>query len=269
PWVSFLPDHQKTAATSGGLRRALSARLERLCLRHARAVITNSQHLAGEMRAAFPNLAVCWIPNGTDPERLPRTKHEPFPGLSLAYVGSLYVGRDLQPVLRALQLFLRRNPDAQADGTRLRVAGAMAPEHQARFVAQVEELALQKHVEFLGTLPPADALTLLHRSTLAIVLAQQQRMQVPAKIYESVSLHVPTLVVTESDSASAKESDRIGAISIEPDNIEAMVTLFEELWSGSRPRRTPPRVPVDYAGLAEEMARTLNSVIEPAHAHNG
>src|SRR5256885_5040333 len=48
-----------------------------------------------------------------------------------------------------------------------------------------------------------------------LVLAQYQPLCVPAKLYESVALGTPTLVIAEPDSAAAREARRLGAMTVD------------------------------------------------------
>src|SRR5690606_41092399 len=129
---------------------------------------------------------------GIDPERLPAVEPGPEPGLSIALVGTLYAGRDLGPVLIALRSSLDRHPEARAQ-TRLHVAGSLSGGNEARLRDQMAACALDDVVIVHGVLPATEALALLGRSHLALVLAQDQELQIPAKLYECVALGVPTL----------------------------------------------------------------------------
>jgi len=104
---------------------------------------------------------------------------------------------------------------------------------------------------------PTAAAELLIRSSVAIVLAQNQGFQVPAKIYESVGFRVPTLVVTEAGSAAAREAHRIGAWAVSAGDVAGIAKIFSRLWEGSAPSRQEPCEPVDYPTLAQSMAETL------------
>jgi hypothetical protein len=109
----------------------------------------------------------------------------------------------------------------------------------------------------LGILPRSAALELLKTSHLALVLAQDQPLCVPAKLYESVGLGVPTLVIAETASAAAREARRVGAFSLEPHDAPGMIALLRELASGRIPTSVQPVAPISYASLAERMALML------------
>src|SRR5204862_92893 len=72
----------------------------------------NAQQLAAALTERYPDVPVVCVPNGVDPAGLPGRAPRPYAGLSVAYTGTLYAGRDLGPVVQALRLFLARHPEA-------------------------------------------------------------------------------------------------------------------------------------------------------------
>src|SRR5207245_7830177 len=91
--------------------RALSQPLERLAFGAAHGVVTNTHPLAEALAARYPAVPVACVPNGVDLECLPPLARPRYPGLGIAYAGTLYGGRDLAPVVRALRVFLERHPE--------------------------------------------------------------------------------------------------------------------------------------------------------------
>jgi glycosyltransferase involved in cell wall biosynthesis len=257
PWAGLMAKDWGRSFYESRLNRTQIPALERRIIHAADRVIVNTPEFARVLAGSYPHASIAMVPNGVDPERLPSAPAELFAALSIAYVGTVYAGRDLSPVLRAMKLFFDRNPRAREDGSRLRVAGPMDDVHAARFNGEVAALELGAEVEKLGVLPSGDALRLLSRSRLSVVLAQNQELQIPAKLYESVGMHVPTLVIAEPDSAAAREGERLGAFTRQPGDIPGICDLFEQLWSGGIPQRVPPRRPIEYAHLATEMSDLL------------
>ncbi|MGH7467395.1 MAG: glycosyltransferase [Longimicrobiales bacterium] len=257
PWISFVPKTHRTIGSALPFRRFALYLLERLSFKWSAGVITNAQSFAAALSQRWPHLAVRWLPNGVDLERLPEPNRDPIRGLQLAYVGTMHVRRDLEPVFRAMGMFFTRHPAAAGDGSTLRVAGHAAGVQHDRIQVQLSSSGVQEHVQLLGVLPAQDALALLNSSSLAIVLAQDQGIQVPAKLYESIGLRLTTLVIAEPDSASAREAKRIGAILRSPDDVAGICALFEQVWSGQMPSRRDPAEPIDYAHLATRMSDLL------------
>jgi glycosyltransferase involved in cell wall biosynthesis len=199
----------------------------------------------------YSGLRVTHISNGIDPERLP-AREERYEGLSIAYAGTLYLGRDLSPVVRAMRAFIDRRPEAAAT-LKLRVAGNMDAALATRFRDEISAAGLGEAVEILGPVSSAEAMQMINRSHLGLVLAQGQPTQIPAKIYESIGMGVQTLVIAESTSAAAREARRVGAVTLEPADTDGIVRLLETIWS-ARDSRVTPLAPIAYDAIAARMA---------------
>jgi glycosyltransferase involved in cell wall biosynthesis len=255
PWSSVhqmhLPQDRIILAERFFLRR-----LERLVFSRAARVIVNTREFASALRDGEPELDVVWFPNGIDLEQLPARDPSGVEPGSIAYVGALYAGRNLSSVLAAMSLLLRDRPEA-ASTLRLNVVGPLDSPHRERMHDDIAAAGLASRVSIHGAVPRAQALKLLSRSHLALVLAQDQPMCVPAKLYESVGLGVPTLVIAEEGSAAACEAQRIGAMTLEDGNVEGLRSLMEDMLAGRLPTKIETQTPISYADLAVQMDRLL------------
>jgi len=267
PWFIDLRDPwarpvAKARQSDSRIRRwmgqALFPQLERLVFRAAQGVIANTDQHARALAVRYPDLAIACVPNGVDPEALPPPAPDPYPGLGIASAGTLYLGRDLTPVVRALQIFLERHPEAAAAGSKLRIAGHVDASLAATFDDAVTAAGLGQHVEVLGPLPRAQALDVVSRSRLVVVLAQEQALQIPAKLYETVAMGIPTLVVAGADSAAAVEGARLGAVVCDPADVAGIACVLERFWRHDSRVRAPCPVPITYqaiAPLVDELLR--------------
>jgi hypothetical protein len=259
PWAGPVTDAWRSSPMyRSGLARWLLPRLERLVIRSADGVLCNTREFAAALSDRYGDATVDWIPNGVDMASLPATRDEPFAGLGIAYAGTLYGGRSLEPILQALRLFLGRHPQAAEDGTRFRLAGHIDPAHAPRLSAEVAALGLSGHVEHVGVLAREAALRLAARSRLAVVLAQEQQLQVPAKLYELVAMGVPTLVVGERESAAASEARRLGAIAVEPDAVPKIARVLAEAWEGLAAPPNREATLLDYRDLCQALDAVLS-----------
>ena len=95
------------------------------------------------------------------------------------------------------------------------------------------------------------------RNGLALVLAQQQEYQVPAKLYELVGLGIPTLVVAEEGSAAGSEATRLGAWRVDENDVAGLTEVLAAAWRdvGKTPRRSAVRV--DYMAIAADADQVL------------
>jgi hypothetical protein len=245
------PDDRLILAERWFLRR-----LEKLVFPRAARVIVNTREFASALRKTDPDLDVVYFPNGIDMEQLPARDISSVERASIACVGTLYAGRNLSMVFAAIRELLRDQPGA-ASTLRLNVAGLMEPRHREKMEGEIAAAGLTSMVSIHGVLPRAQALELLSRSHLALVLAQDQPMCVPAKLYECVGLGVPTLVIAEVDGAAASEARRIGAMSLDSNDVDGMRSLLRDMLSGRIPTTIVPTTPVSYADLAVQMDRLL------------
>lgn len=236
-------------------------RLERLVFPRAAKVIVNTREFASALRKTDPDLDVVYFPNGIDLEQLPNRDINAVERGSIACIGTLYAGRNLTMVFAAISALLRDRPEAGSMVT-LNVAGLMESRHRENLEAEIAAAGLTSVVSIHGSLPRAQALELLSRSHLALVLAQDQPMCVPAKLYECVGLGVPTLVIAEVNGAAASEARRIGAMNLDTNDVDGMRFLLNDMLSGGLPTTIGPTTPISYADLAVEMDRLLREAPE-------
>jgi glycosyltransferase involved in cell wall biosynthesis len=256
PWAGPLSDAWRdTPFFRSRVARWVTTRLERLALSSATGIICNTREFTEALRRRYPALHIQWVPNAVDRSLLPARSGELYPGLALTHVGTMYGGRDLGPVLRGMRRLFDLHPEAATNGTRLRVAGHVEEPYASEVRRQVADLGLGSVVEFLGTLPRADALNLVSRSRVALVLAQGQEFQVPAKLYELVAMGIATLVIAPAASAAGSEARRVGAVVIDPDDTEAIACYLDEVRQGTLPAVTGESV--DYQTLAPRVAQVL------------
>ena len=262
PWAGPLT---KAWIRQTRIENVLIPRLERLTFRAADGLIVNTPELAEGLATKYPNTRLMWVPNGVDRESLPAPCPDAFyPGLGIAYAGTLYGSRDLGPVLRALGRFLQRCPEAARAGSKLRVAGDAEGSQASALQHEIASLSLGPYVDVLGPLPRSRALELVSRSRLAVVLAQDQELQIPAKLYESVAMRIPTLVVAARQSAARNEGVRVGATVCEPNDIDGMVRLLEQLWRAGPQLAPEPGVPIAYKEIAVLVDKVLTGAAGPA-----
>jgi hypothetical protein len=259
PLVVDFRDPWFTELYASKIARALARVLERRVFAVAREAVANTPELAAAIGARFPARRATWVRNGVDPEQLPRLNPAREPGLTIVHAGTLYIRRNLGPVLSAFRVLLDRHPELGPADARIRVAGHLDEGRQADLRAQMRSAGLEAFVHLAGVVPRAEALRLGAASSASIVLAQGQTVMIPAKLYELVAMRVPTIVITEADSATAAEARRVGAYVVAPDDITGLALLFEELWQGRAPAPPAASEAFDYETLARRMSQVLLS----------
>jgi glycosyltransferase involved in cell wall biosynthesis len=264
PWALTYEMNTPEDGFIRGERRFLQ-QLERLIFPRASRVLVNTREFASALRVEMPKLNVTHFPNGIDMEQLPTRDLSTVEKGTIAYVGTLYAGRNLSSVFAAMQSIVNDRTEG-APSLRLNVAGPLESPHRERMHAEIEGAGLSSLVTVLGVLPRDGALQLLSRAHLALVLAQDQPMCVPAKLYESVGLGVPTLVIAEKDSAAACEARRIGAMTADGGDAEGIKAVLDDMLSGRIPIHIAPKAPISYEELAVEMDHLLSEAA-PRRSH--
>lgn len=237
------------------------SQLEKLVFRHATRVIVNTPEFAVSLRAAEPSLDVVFFPNGIDTDQLPARDPHNVQRCSIACVGTLYGRRNLSSVLRAMRAVLAERP-AEGAELRLSVAGQMDSAHREQMLEDVAALSLDTLVDIRGVIPHSQALELLNRSHLALVLAQDQPMQVPAKLYECVGMGVATLVIAEETSAAAREARRVGAMVVADGDTDGLRSVLSDMLDGRLPTRIEAKAPISYKELGVQMDRLLREALD-------
>jgi glycosyltransferase involved in cell wall biosynthesis len=259
PWVVDLRDPWATPPGLWGDNPwtiALARRLEAAVFRRAATVLTTTSELRAALEHAFPHAAITCLPNGVDLRGLPTHDAPTGPGFTVTHLGTVYFNRDPRPVVRAFGRFLADHT-AVADGARLRFVGFVAPEFRGSLDDEVRALGLTGHVELAGALPRDQALEVLANSSMALVLAQGQHHMVPGKLYEAVGIGLPVMVVTEPDSATAREGLRLGAAVHAPEDEAGMATTMATIRAGEWPGPRVPRDVVSHAHLAATLEEIL------------
>lgn len=252
PWAGPYSDGWRSHPPST-LRSAIVARLERMVFHRCDGVICNTQALARALRVRYPEVEIHCVPNAVDVEALPKKPPVPRYRLEIVHVGTIYGARSLEPVLRGFKRFLDRHPDATPQACRVTVAGLIEGGYEEVLPAQISALALEEFVSILGAVRRVEALELTARAQVVVVLAQEQLYQVPAKLYEAVALANRTLVVAEPGTAAWEEGQRVGAITVSPDDTHSIENLVSQVWQG--PALEPSRDAAKNVSYSEAAPR--------------
>ena len=233
-WVTEFRDPwfpQRGALTSPA-RDRIEGWLERQCIRRADHVVSVSEGIDEMLRARLPGAAAercVVVRNGIDSlapkpevERAPRQER-------ILYLGTLYWKRNPRLFLRGLALVKERlgltPDDVMVDFVgNCRSFGAESVE------AMVEELGLTGFVRFHDWLRFDEAQRLLDDATLLLLLAQEQPVQVPNKLYEYLGTRKPILAVADHAGETARMLREVGGhyVATELDDDATMADLLEK-----------------------------------------
>ena len=261
PWPQMLTQVERWDPVQATyLARLVMPLLERTVMGRCDGMIANTRPLASRLAARHPRVPVVWVPNGFDPARRPDTRGPASATFVISHIGTLYGNRTGESALEALRRYIDRRALRPGE-IRLELVGHAEPQYRARFRRAVSRLKLEAYVVHAGPLPGAEAIDRLYHSQLSLVLARGQKLQVPAKLYESVGMEVPTLALAEADSATAQEASRLGAFVADPDDLDRIAGIFE-LVHRQGPKTGAVPSEALYPRIAEEVSLLLS---DPDH----
>jgi hypothetical protein len=198
PWVADFRDlwTEHHYSSSGRIRRALEARLEKKTIGVADALVTVSAPWAEVLRKKFSDRPVRWITNGFDPDEFPSGAQTLTRTFSISHTGQLYHGkRDPTPLLDVIADLIRERIIPRTD-VRLRFYGPAEP---SWFPALVKSSGLDDVVEICGVVPRTDALASQRESQLLLLLIGHDVPELvghyPAKIFEYLGSRRPILAL--------------------------------------------------------------------------
>lgn len=233
----------------------LLERVESHLTRSAAGILATTPELVDRIRRRRGGVAVHFVPNGVDDEALPARERPDPARFEVLHLGSLYGARDPRVMIEAMRQWVARDAAGSRDAV-LRFVGEVEPNHLAPLRAAADG-DLAGHIALEAPVARAEALARLARTHLALVLAVQQPELVPAKLYESVGMGIPTLVVTEPGSASAAAAGRVGAHARSPDDPAGIAEFLAAARDGRLPPAPSSGAPVTHSALAAEVERIL------------
>ncbi len=260
PWVGHIAPSWRYHPGADGIARWSQMVLRRFVMPKCDGIICATNVLATLEQAANPALPVSWVPNGVDAAEVPKVKRSRVRGLTLTHAGTIYGGRNIEPVLRAFARYLDEYPDERELGAQIQLVGNVQEAAAQRFRATAQALGVGGQLHVLGTRPRAETLKILARSHVGLLLAQDQTPQVPAKLYELAAMGLDVLAITERDSATWRECQRLGLHVVEPADQAGMVAILRAIRHAPSQGPSPDLLTaVDYASLSELMDRVLRN----------
>jgi len=212
PWIADFRDPvNNTAGERAPLQGIAAPFLEQRILQRADLVLANTGPMRDRWVRANPQLKpkiqVCW--NGFDPEDVIQRYALPARERKiLSHVGELYGGRDIRPVLFALQRLLA---DGQLSNSSIQVRqiGNVDP---AWLPTKdfLDNAAAQGWLELKPEVPAASARSLALESDGLILVQPHTNVQVPGKLFEYLRVGRPILAFVLPDSPIEAILERSG-----------------------------------------------------------
>lgn len=235
PWFV---DHAEPEDLAGRTWRRRTERFERSACRQAALVVVNTKACATMMAERYPDIApkLITIMNGADAEvrRFAGTSED----FVIAHAGNLYGGRDP----RILFLGIRRFLDSVGETPNgIRVAFVGGQTYEGTSLVEIAREERVDHV-FVSTpsLPRAEALRLVGKAAVLVVLPQAWSFSVPAKVFEYMQFNAAVLVLCEPRDAAAQLLEGTSAHLLSPGDpvaiAEVLSRRYQEWLRGERPR---------------------------------
>lgn len=197
PWVQRMSFDPPT-----NVHMRLQQRLEGRVVRHATRIVATSDGTRADFLQRYPDCnprRIVVIPNGYDEEDFPPGDVAPDSSFLLMHVGQLNPERPVGPLLDCIEAFLEMRPDAR-DATRLELVGP----HYIEDEDEVERRSLRPVVRFLGGASHRDAVALLMRARVLVLLEQESDrggLILPGKIFEYLRARRPILALVPRGAA--------------------------------------------------------------------
>lgn len=180
--------------------------MEATSMRRADRVITTTERMRQFYMARYPSLPAekfVAISNSIDTTRLAAAEGQAkFEALTITYAGTLYFGRDPEPLFRAVGALLRDGLIRPHD-IRIKLMGACRMIEGVDTSVVVARHGLQEVVEVTDRVPYAQAVTVMQQSHLLLVLAPQgHRIVIPAKIFDYLGSGSAVLALADPGATS-------------------------------------------------------------------
>jgi glycosyltransferase involved in cell wall biosynthesis len=253
PWaLEWSPCRQRHLPGLDRLDRALEAEVVRRCDR----VVCATEEAQALFAGAYGAGDRCFtLHNGFDPEDFPPhcDARRSDRRLTLTYTGTLYGRRDPEPLFESLGRLIRTGR-LRADEVCVRLVGDCERAQGRSVRAMVRAHGLEAVVELVPPVSYSEALEHLLRSDVLLLFAEEQPLQIPAKLFEY--LHVRRNVLAFSTGATARVVREAQAGRVvtpdRPDLIDAAILAWAQERSAG---------PLAHHALADQIDRYRADVL--------
>jgi hypothetical protein len=266
PWIADFRDPiYRLSSDRAWLENSFAPALERRVLKNASLVLANTDAMRDSWIARFPDLEekiqVLW--NGFDPEDviLPTS----LPGRDCkvwSHAGELYGGRDMRPLLYALERLIK-SERLRPGSVKIRQVGIAEPECLPPETF-LEDARKQGWLELAEPVPAAEARRLALDSDGLLLIQPQTAVQVPGKLFEYLRLGRPILAYVARNSPAEHILERAGVPykCFYPDTTpEEIETRLMEFWNLLQPHPFAPNKWFESTFEATRQAEALDRAI--------
>ena len=249
------------------LFRRLHERVFVDCMRQAGIIVANTSVLAENLQQKYPQCRgkVHVIPNGV-PRHLPVDIAPAVPSFRfvVGHFGTVYGARTARAFLEGLGLWLKSGKTKERTQD---IEVWFYGEAVEDIEGQARELGLEAVVHVHPPIARVQAIQLMRQSTVLLLLAQKQPLQIPAKTYEYLAMGKPIIAMTEHDGATGRLLRDAPSCYI-TETADEVVQALERLWhnyirgEALFADRTQFVEPLRYPNLAEQLASLVKDVVQ-------
>ena len=179
--------------------------LEKSVIQSADRVLINTARLCETIKIAYRQsdpTRFIHLPNGFDKDQFDHLEGlDKYNRFTIAYTGSLYFGRSPEPVMGAIQQLLQQGKIRYEDIS-LKLVGHCQNIDGYPTSAVVHKYGLERVVVISPPVSFPDALKIVKKSHLALLLAPEQPFQVPAKAYDYLGIGTEILALAGEGATS-------------------------------------------------------------------
>lgn len=267
PWVA---DFRDPWSASGhrfrptAWHRARDVAWERRVVETAELITCISEPIAYSL-VGTPKRPPVFLPNGFDPEDLPKRRPASGPPLRMVYTGTFYGDRSPLPFLDALASLIARQPRL-----RQRIAVELVGATSERFSGSVAARGLEGVVTLTGYRRHDEALAALATADVALLFiapGAKSKATFTGKLFEYLGMRMPILAMAPPGVAADLIAEARAGVVVPPDDAAtiaaAIKRLVDEKGDGTLPAAVD-EVQVarfDRRKQAEQLARLLDDLL--------
>lgn len=233
-WVADFRDPWSTASQKRlyytcKLSKRIEGWMEKQVLKQADLVLVNTNRLKTALESKYSDLLhkkFLYVPNGFDKDLFSELSHvEKYQKFTISYLGGFYFGRSPEPLFKALkELYV--NGMIQLSSISIKLYGNCDTVEGVPTLQLAHQYGLREVVKVMPFVPYIEALRIIKKSHVALLLAPDQPFQIPAKTYDYLGAGTRILALAD-DGATAdliQETDAGKACS--PSDIEGIKLLL-------------------------------------------
>jgi glycosyltransferase involved in cell wall biosynthesis len=196
PWIK---PFNKILYPTCQLSVAIENFLENAVIRNADLVVTTTPILNKEYKKIFikeKENKFIYLPNGYDKEFYDNVINEKkYKQFTISYTGTLYYGRSPEPIFKALKLIREKNENIFSM-IKFKLVGDCTYSDGIKTIDLVNKYSLEDVVAVDPNVSFSESIEINKKSHMGLVLAPDQKYQIPAKIYDLIGTKTTVLAIT-------------------------------------------------------------------------